>query len=89
METMELKKMIHDTLNDRDLSVSEIPDLDLYMDQIISLINHAFEENKRDPEAKVVTKTMINKDVYKRQVQDCGHLCFPVQVPDPSARRNG
>lgn len=60
METMELKKMIHDTLNDRDLSVSEIPDLDLYMDQIISLINHAFEENKRDPEAKVVTKTMIN-----------------------------
>lgn len=60
MENMELKKIIHDTLNDHDLEVCEIPDIDLYMDQIISLINLSLEGNKRDPEDKLVTKTMIN-----------------------------
>lgn len=60
LKSKDLKKLIHDTLNDRDLSVNEIPDLDLYMDQIIGLMNHAYEENKRVPEDKVVTKTMIN-----------------------------
>lgn len=60
MENIELKKIIQEALNDHDLGIDEIPDLDLYMDQIISLINYSLEGNKRDPEDKLITKTMIN-----------------------------
>lgn len=60
MKNTELKKVIQEVLNDHDLEMNEIPDLDLYMDQIISLINYSLEGNKRDPEDKLVTKTMIN-----------------------------
>lgn len=60
MENIELKKIIQEALNDHDLGLDAIPDLDLYMDQIISLINYSLEGNKRDPEDKLVTKTMIN-----------------------------
>ncbi len=38
----------------------KIPDIDLYMDQIITLLDTALEENKRTDSDKIMTKTMIN-----------------------------
>ncbi|WP_100012911.1 DUF1836 domain-containing protein [Lentibacillus sediminis] len=57
---------------DSQLSLEDIPDLDLYMDQVIQLFEKTFADTKRNDEEKVLTKTMINN--YAK-----GKLFFPVQ----------
>ncbi|MBY7144035.1 DUF1836 domain-containing protein [Virgibacillus sp. NKC19-3] len=57
---------------DNHLSFEEIPDIDLYMDQVIQLFENKFADSKRNDDEKVLTKTMINN--YAK-----GKLFFPVQ----------
>ena len=38
----------------------ELPEIDLYMDQVTTLLNSKFSDFKRDEEDKLLTKTMIN-----------------------------
>lgn len=45
---------------DTNISPQEMPDIDLYMDQVIQLFNHTFQSTKRNNDEKVLTKTMIN-----------------------------
>ncbi|MEH7304781.1 DUF1836 domain-containing protein [Neobacillus drentensis] len=54
------------------LALEEIPQLDLYMDQVIQLFENKFMESKRNEDDKVLTKTMINN--YAK-----GKLIFPIQ----------
>lgn len=42
------------------ISLQEMPDIDLYMDQVIQLFDHTFKTTKRNEGEKVLTKTMIN-----------------------------
>lgn len=46
--------------NKSDLKADDIPSLDLYMDQIMTLFDVNLADNKRYPEDKLLTKTMIN-----------------------------
>lgn len=43
-----------------DLKSQDIPSLDLYMDQIMTLFETNLSNNKRYPDDKLLTKTMIN-----------------------------
>ncbi|MCD3194467.1 DUF1836 domain-containing protein [Clostridium botulinum C] len=45
---------------DEDLKLSDIPDLDLYMDQVITLFDDKLKHLKRNEDDKILTKTMIN-----------------------------
>ncbi|GGA77085.1 DUF1836 domain-containing protein [Ornithinibacillus halotolerans] len=54
------------------LLIEEIPDLDLYMDQVIQIFENKFSNSKRNPDDKVLTKTMINN--YAK-----GKLFFPIE----------
>jgi hypothetical protein len=54
------------------LTLEEIPQIDLYMDQVIQLFENKFTESKRNEDDKVLTKTMINN--YAK-----GKLIFPIQ----------
>jgi hypothetical protein len=56
---------------DNHLVVDEIPDLDLYMDQVIQIFENKLEQSKRHEKDKVLTKTMINN--YAK-----GKLFFPI-----------
>lgn len=58
--------------SDADIAPEEIPRLDLYMDQILTLFNDGLAENKRHPNEKILTKTMINN--YSKE-----HLILPVK----------
>ncbi|KAB2329884.1 DUF1836 domain-containing protein [Bacillus mesophilum] len=51
-----LKKMVLDKY----ISLEEIPQIDLYMDQVIQLFENKYAEAKRNEDEKVLTKTMIN-----------------------------
>lgn len=54
------------------LTLEEIPQIDLYMDQVIQLFEKTFAESKRNDSEKVLTKTMINN--YAK-----GKLIFPIR----------
>ncbi|NLP30347.1 MAG: DUF1836 domain-containing protein [Clostridiales bacterium] len=54
------KEIISAAVNDSDIFLSDIPEIDLYIDQIISLIEDKYKDNKRSPKDKLLTKTMIN-----------------------------
>jgi hypothetical protein len=61
------------------LTLDEIPQIDLYMDQVIQLFENKFNETKRNEDDKVLTKTMINN--YAK-----GKLIFPIQNKKYSKR---
>ncbi|RPF49095.1 uncharacterized protein DUF1836 [Hydrogenoanaerobacterium saccharovorans] len=60
LQNTELNGFVNKVLCDSDIHSTEIPDIDLYMDQIITLFEGKLSGNKRRPEDKLLTKTMIN-----------------------------
>lgn len=56
----ELIKLLEELHLDDDIELSDIPNLDLYMDQVITLFNTNLDHLKRNEEDKILTKTMIN-----------------------------
>lgn len=57
---------------DTNIELKDVPDIDLYMDQVIQLFEKKFNETRRNEEEKVLTKTMINN--YAK-----GKLFFPIK----------
>ncbi|WP_017755346.1 DUF1836 domain-containing protein [Calidifontibacillus oryziterrae] len=57
---------------EKEISLDDIPDLDLYMDQVIQLFEKKFNNAKRNDDEKVLTKTMINN--YAK-----ANLLFPIK----------
>ncbi len=48
------------------LSASELPNIDLYMDQVTTFMDEHLKNSKRYPEDKILTKTMINNYAKNR-----------------------
>ncbi len=67
-----INRLISQLALDSQIRTSDIPKIDLYVDQVIQLFETAFHETKRYPDDKVLTKTMINN--YAK-----GKLFYPVQ----------
>lgn len=55
-----LKKLVKDTLYQEDIQIDDLPALDLYIDQLLMLIENKSEDKKRQKSDKILTKTMIN-----------------------------
>lgn len=60
MENFDLDALIAAAVDDTDLTSREIPNIDLYLDQIITLASDRLAQNKRGEKDKLLTKTMIN-----------------------------
>jgi hypothetical protein len=56
---------------EQNIQWDDIPNIDLYMDQVIQLFENAYSGSKRNEEEKILTKTMINN--YAK-----GKLFFPI-----------
>lgn len=56
----ELTRMIAAILEPKSLDPQDIPDIDLYMDQVLTFMDTRLSKYKRNPREKVYTKTMIN-----------------------------
>lgn len=67
---MSLEETLDHLVLDKHVQVEQLPDLDLYMDQVIQLFELTYKELKRDEKEKIMTKTMINN--YAK-----GALLFP------------
>ncbi|SES67900.1 protein of unknown function [Salinibacillus kushneri] len=67
----DIEKLIDELQLYNHLTPEDIPDLDLYMDQVIQLFEKKYQDTKRNDDEKVLTKTMINN--YAK-----GKLFFPI-----------
>lgn len=56
----ELNDMIVKLQLDKNIKLQDIPEIDLYMDQVIQLFENSFGDTLRNKDEKVLTKTMIN-----------------------------
>ena len=60
MEKEELKKMMEEISKISYIRPNEVPDIELYMDQVTTFMDQHLEGTKRYSEDKLLTKTMIN-----------------------------
>ncbi|MBP2239666.1 hypothetical protein J2Z40_000219 [Cytobacillus eiseniae] len=67
-----LQQMIIDLELHNQITLEDMPQIDLYMDQVIQLFENQFGGSKRNEDEKVLTKTMINN--YAK-----GKLFFPIK----------
>ncbi|AXI09907.1 hypothetical protein CUC15_13650 [Oceanobacillus zhaokaii] len=67
-----INELIKDLHLDTHLLLEDIPDIDLYMDQVIQLFEKKFAPTKRNEDEKILTKTMVNN--YAK-----GRLFFPIK----------
>ena len=69
MDTLEILNSLKLGSN---IKLDEIPEIDLYMDQVIQLFESKLSEQKRNDDEKILTKTMINN--YAK-----GKLLLPIK----------
>ena len=55
-----LNNIIEKEVQKSSITSKDIPDLDLYMDQIMTLFDSHLANNKKNEDDKLLTKTMIN-----------------------------
>ena len=60
MDRTNIADVLQKPLNDAVIRPEDLPKLDLYMDQIITLIEDAYASNKRNESEKLLTTTMIH-----------------------------
>ncbi|WP_291650181.1 DUF1836 domain-containing protein [Clostridium sp.] len=60
MDINELKEKFSELNLKNQLTLDEIPEIDLYMDQVTQLFDSKFNETKRNEDDKALTKTMVN-----------------------------
>lgn len=64
---MHSEDFIKKILDDIDtFNIDDIPNIDLYMDQVTTYLNDKFANTKRHEDDKLITKTMINNYVKSR-----------------------
>lgn len=61
-------KKYENLLSHRRVEIKDIPDIDLYMDQLTGYIDTVFEKFKIHEDEKVLTKTMINNYVKAKVI---------------------
>lgn len=60
MEKQNIMNILNNLNVNQKIKLEDIPDLDLYMDQVIQLFENNLSGTKRSDDDKVLTKTMIN-----------------------------
>lgn len=60
MSENELKKLVEQISSFKQLKLENIPDIDLYMDQVTTFIDEKLSYLKRNEKDSILTKTMIN-----------------------------
>ena len=56
----DILKLLEELNLNEQIELKEIPSIDLYMDQVITLFENNLSHSKRYDEDKLLTKTMIN-----------------------------
>ncbi len=60
MKKEELIRLVDEIANLNHIDIKDIPDINLYMDQVLTFIEENLSEYKREEKQKIITKSMIN-----------------------------
>jgi hypothetical protein len=60
MNFYNINTIVEQLASSGEIKVGDIPDIDLYMDQVTTFIDKKLENEKREKKDKLLTKTMIN-----------------------------
>lgn len=60
MNNVNLDDLVKQLSSTKGIRIADIPDIDLYMDQVTTFIDNKLGNEKRDKKDKLLTKTMIN-----------------------------
>ena len=71
-DVIEILDILNNLQLQSNIKLDEIPEIDLYMDQVIQLFESKLNEQKRNEDEKILTKTMINN--YAK-----GKLLLPIK----------
>ncbi|SUY47785.1 protein of uncharacterised function (DUF1836) [Clostridium putrefaciens] len=63
MDKESLDKLLNSMNFEQEVKFQDIPSIDLYMDQVISIFENSLKGYKRNEKDKILTKTMINNYV--------------------------
>lgn len=66
MNNNEILDIINNTCIDKSIHYDNIPNLDLYMEQVLTFLNKEFEQYKINSDDKIYTKSMINNYVKSK-----------------------
>ena len=69
---MDILEVLNKLQLESNIKLDEIPEIDLYMDQVIQLFESKLNDQKRNEDEKILTKTMINN--YAK-----GKLLLPIK----------
>lgn len=69
---MDVLEILNSLQLESNIRLDEIPEIDLYMDQVIQLFESSLSNQKRNKDEKILTKTMINN--YAK-----GKLLLPIK----------
>lgn len=69
---MNIENILNNLQLQSNIKLDEIPEIDLYMDQVIQLFESKLSDQKRNDDEKILTKTMINN--YAK-----GKLLLPIK----------
>lgn len=72
MDKDKILELIKNLNLDKNIELDEIPEIDLYMDQVIQMFESKYSDMRRNEDEKVLTKTMINN--YAK-----GKLLMPIK----------
>lgn len=66
-KTMSSEELVKSVLEDvKSFKIDDVPNIDLYMDQVTTYLNNKFNASKRYEDDKLLTKTMINNYAKSR-----------------------
>lgn len=60
MSEQELLEQLRAGMDTTPLHTGDLPPLDLYMDQVLAMLEERFQSGARQPGEKTITKTIIN-----------------------------
>ena len=69
---MDIIEILNNLPLESNIKLDEVPEIDLYMDQVIQLFESKLSDQKRNDDEKILTKTMINN--YAK-----GKLLLPIK----------
>ena len=69
---MDINEILNVLILENNIKLDDIPEIDLYMDQVIQLFESKLSAQKRNEDEKILTKTMINN--YAK-----GKLLLPIK----------
>lgn len=68
-ESKDLEQVMQSSMSNKKLEPAQIPDLELYMDQIITLFEDRLGEDRRRENDKILTKSMVNNYSKERMIR--------------------